>query len=264
MRRETFPARYRDGVFIAFHGSWNRAPYPQGGYNVVFQPLDGAPGRGQLRSLRGRFRRRGKNSRGRGAPALGRRSRARRIAIRVGRHSRTIYRIVYHGRSQATRRERLAQRLGSGRRYCRAPGQPARGDECRRRIGSAASPFPLERRGKWWLWGIVFTMGQWAKRLVRVAMARTYGFTARSQSDQRQMVMERRQFCGNPESDHQWRSTTEAISQPDAAHRGHNSPPNSHPQWPPTSGPSAIGHLQRAVMGIESKLPKFNPDDFRL
>jgi glucose/arabinose dehydrogenase/mono/diheme cytochrome c family protein len=36
-----FPARYRGGVFIAFHGSWNRAPYPQGGYNVVFQPLDG-------------------------------------------------------------------------------------------------------------------------------------------------------------------------------------------------------------------------------
>ena len=25
--------------FIAFHGSWNRAPLPQGGYNVVFQPL---------------------------------------------------------------------------------------------------------------------------------------------------------------------------------------------------------------------------------
>jgi mono/diheme cytochrome c family protein len=27
-------------VFIAFHGSWNRAPYAQGGYNVVFQPLN--------------------------------------------------------------------------------------------------------------------------------------------------------------------------------------------------------------------------------
>jgi glucose/arabinose dehydrogenase/mono/diheme cytochrome c family protein len=36
-----FPARYRNGVFIAFHGSWDRAPYPQGGYNVVFQPLNG-------------------------------------------------------------------------------------------------------------------------------------------------------------------------------------------------------------------------------
>jgi glucose/arabinose dehydrogenase/mono/diheme cytochrome c family protein len=36
-----FPARYRDGVFIAFHGSWDRAPYPQSGYNVVFQSLAG-------------------------------------------------------------------------------------------------------------------------------------------------------------------------------------------------------------------------------
>jgi glucose/arabinose dehydrogenase len=33
------PAKYRNGAFIAFHGSWNRAPEPPGGYNVVFQPL---------------------------------------------------------------------------------------------------------------------------------------------------------------------------------------------------------------------------------
>jgi mono/diheme cytochrome c family protein len=39
--KEQFPARYRNGVFIAFHGSWDRAPYPQQGYNVVFQPLAG-------------------------------------------------------------------------------------------------------------------------------------------------------------------------------------------------------------------------------
>jgi glucose/arabinose dehydrogenase/mono/diheme cytochrome c family protein len=39
--KKEFPARYRDGVFIAFHGSWNRAPYPQSGYNVVFQPMSG-------------------------------------------------------------------------------------------------------------------------------------------------------------------------------------------------------------------------------
>jgi glucose/arabinose dehydrogenase/cytochrome c5 len=39
-----FPEGYRGGAFIAFHGSWNRAPGPQGGYNVVFQPLaDGKP-----------------------------------------------------------------------------------------------------------------------------------------------------------------------------------------------------------------------------
>ena len=35
----SFPDHYRGGAFIAFHGSWNRAPYPQQGYNVVFQPL---------------------------------------------------------------------------------------------------------------------------------------------------------------------------------------------------------------------------------
>jgi glucose/arabinose dehydrogenase/mono/diheme cytochrome c family protein len=34
-----FPKPYQGGAFIAFHGSWNRAPLPQGGYNVVFQPL---------------------------------------------------------------------------------------------------------------------------------------------------------------------------------------------------------------------------------
>jgi len=39
--KDEFPARYRNGVFIAFHGSWDRAPYTQQGYNVVFQPLQG-------------------------------------------------------------------------------------------------------------------------------------------------------------------------------------------------------------------------------
>ena len=34
-----FPARYRDGAFIAFHGSWNRQPLDEDGYNVVFQPM---------------------------------------------------------------------------------------------------------------------------------------------------------------------------------------------------------------------------------
>jgi glucose/arabinose dehydrogenase len=36
---KAFPEAYRDGAFVAFHGSWNRAPLPQGGYDVVFQPL---------------------------------------------------------------------------------------------------------------------------------------------------------------------------------------------------------------------------------
>jgi glucose/arabinose dehydrogenase len=36
-----FPAHYQGGAFIAFHGSWNRSPMPQEGYNVSFQPFSG-------------------------------------------------------------------------------------------------------------------------------------------------------------------------------------------------------------------------------
>ena len=42
---EMFPEKYRQGAFIAFHGSWNRAPLPQQGYVVAFVPFgnDGSP-----------------------------------------------------------------------------------------------------------------------------------------------------------------------------------------------------------------------------
>ncbi len=41
---DQFPERYKNGAFIAFHGSTNRAPYPQSGYFVGFVPFkDGAP-----------------------------------------------------------------------------------------------------------------------------------------------------------------------------------------------------------------------------
>ena len=36
-----FPKKYQGGAFIAFHGSWNRSPAPQDGYNVTFQPFAG-------------------------------------------------------------------------------------------------------------------------------------------------------------------------------------------------------------------------------
>jgi glucose/arabinose dehydrogenase len=35
-----FPERYKNGAFIAFHGSWNRAPLPQEGYFVAFVPFE--------------------------------------------------------------------------------------------------------------------------------------------------------------------------------------------------------------------------------
>lgn len=39
-----FPEKYKNGAFIAFHGSWNRAPEPQKGAFVAFVPFkDGKP-----------------------------------------------------------------------------------------------------------------------------------------------------------------------------------------------------------------------------
>jgi len=39
-----FPPKYKNGAFIAFHGSWNRSPEKQAGYFVVFVPFkDGKP-----------------------------------------------------------------------------------------------------------------------------------------------------------------------------------------------------------------------------
>ena len=39
-RGNQFPERYKKGAFIAFHGSTDRAPYPQAGYIVCFVPFE--------------------------------------------------------------------------------------------------------------------------------------------------------------------------------------------------------------------------------
>ena len=48
-----FGPAYAGGLFVAFHGSWNRAPLPQAGFRVVFAPFaDGKPGGRTRRSPR--------------------------------------------------------------------------------------------------------------------------------------------------------------------------------------------------------------------
>jgi glucose/arabinose dehydrogenase/mono/diheme cytochrome c family protein len=97
--KEQFPARYRNGVFIAFHGSWDRAPYPQQGYNVVFQPLAGERASGRCEVFASGFA--GANMTPGGAAH-------RPSGLAVGPDGAlyvsddikgTIYRIVYRGRA---------------------------------------------------------------------------------------------------------------------------------------------------------------------
>ena len=44
---EQFPDRYKNGAFIAFHGSTDRAPYPQAGYFVAFAPFENGHATGE-------------------------------------------------------------------------------------------------------------------------------------------------------------------------------------------------------------------------
>jgi glucose/arabinose dehydrogenase len=34
-----FPPHYKNGAFIAFHGSWDRSPFEQQASNITFQPF---------------------------------------------------------------------------------------------------------------------------------------------------------------------------------------------------------------------------------
>lgn len=96
---ESFPAEYRGGMFLAFHGSWNRAP-DQRGYNVVFIPFD-AEGRptGQWRIFADGFM-------GRGSIASPRDAAHRPMGLAVGPdgslyigsdHSGRIWRVFHAG-----------------------------------------------------------------------------------------------------------------------------------------------------------------------
>jgi glucose/arabinose dehydrogenase len=45
---DLFPKRYKNGAFIALHGSWDRVPYPQMGYAVVFLPFENGKPTGDI------------------------------------------------------------------------------------------------------------------------------------------------------------------------------------------------------------------------
>jgi glucose/arabinose dehydrogenase len=111
-----FPARYRGAAFIAFHGSWNRAPYPQGGYNVVYQPLTDGKAAGPCEifadGFAGRWKDPGKAAHRPTGLAMGPDG---ALYISDDSHGR-IYRIVYRGGSAAA--------TASGT-PCPSPSEPA-------------------------------------------------------------------------------------------------------------------------------------------
>ena len=114
--KDKFPIHYRHGVFIAFHGSWDRAPYPQSGYNVVFQALQGdlAPGRCEVFAdgFAGTVESPGQAQHRPSGLAVGPDG---ALFVSDDVHGR-IYRIVYHGGSDVK---------GGAPRYTACPGPSA-------------------------------------------------------------------------------------------------------------------------------------------
>jgi glucose/arabinose dehydrogenase/cytochrome c553 len=47
-RGDQFPERYKNGAFVAFHGSTDRSPYPQAGYIVCFIPFENGKATGKI------------------------------------------------------------------------------------------------------------------------------------------------------------------------------------------------------------------------
>ena len=45
---DQFPERYKNGAFVAFHGSTDRSPYPQAGYIVCFVPMENGAATGKI------------------------------------------------------------------------------------------------------------------------------------------------------------------------------------------------------------------------
>jgi glucose/arabinose dehydrogenase/mono/diheme cytochrome c family protein len=101
---QQFPATYQGGAFIAFHGSWNRAPFPQGGYNVVFQPLvDGKPS-GKYVVFAGAVKEPGRAAHRPSGLAVGPDG---AFYISDDAHGR-IWRVIFRGRTAVTRVEPAA------------------------------------------------------------------------------------------------------------------------------------------------------------
>ena len=165
-----FPTRYRGGVFIAFHGSWDRAPYPQGGYNVVFQPLNGDRASGPCEIFADGFA---------GAVETPEKAVHRPSGVAVGPDGSLyisdditgrIYRRCLCGRGSA-----LWPAPGPHRAPVHQPA-PARSSEPRPSRRRARTPMPAlfhrrERQPRWWLWAIASITVKWAERRVRAAMA---------------------------------------------------------------------------------------------
>ena len=211
---KNFPSRYRDGVFIAFHGSWNRAPYAQGGYNVVFQPLDGDHASGNCEIFADGFA---------GATKTPEGATYRPTGLAVGPDGALyvsedikgrIYRIVYTGdpAGPAPKGTPCPSISAPAGKVVASSAQPPESDTENLPVpeGSTADMVAL---------GVRIYHGQvGGASCTGCHGANGTGSTLGPDLDEKRVDVERRQFCWDFESHHRRRTASQAISQPDATH----------------------------------------------
>ena len=242
--KSQFPSRYRSGVFIAFHGSWNRAPFPQSGYNVVFQPLAGDHAAGPCEIFADGFAGPVKSPDG----AL-----HRPTGTAVGSDGSLfvsddvrgrIYKIVYRGpvpegadpkitpcpspsRGGGRHQRRRCGPAGRRTSRCRSRnGQPPRGQRRDEKYGRAGRP-DLSRSSGW-------------GRLYGLSWVGRHRHRAGSRSDRCGVALERWQLCRYRQDHHRRRGAAQAVPRSDAA-QGRRQP----------HGRSSVSGC-RLYLGIES------------
>ncbi len=212
--QKQFPAHYRNGVFIAFHGSWDRAPYPQGGYNVVFQPLAGDRASGPCEIFADGFA---------GAVETPEKAVHRPSGLAVGPDGALyiaeditgrIYRVVYMGGAHwAGHVDSMPECIGSRGRDPQSRGQTAGGHAPRCRACSAPQG-ATARDGGVGRSHLPRSSGRSVLR--RLPWFQRKRKSPRSRFNRREMAVERWQLQRHCQNDHRWRHATERISQPHA------------------------------------------------
>ena len=95
-----YPARYAEGAFIAFHGSWNRSPLPEDGFRVAFVPMAGGIATGDWEVFADGFRAEEDSERGWSARPVGLALAPDGSLYVTDSREGRIWRIVWRGRPE--------------------------------------------------------------------------------------------------------------------------------------------------------------------
>ena len=217
-----FPKAYGGGAFLAFHGSWNRAPAPQRGYKRRVPAVRRRQGERQVDGLRRRLRRRAPGAEPRRAPSLRPGDRSARGALRLRRHRRPH--LAHHLCRRQSRRARRGGARGRQPAGLGLAGRAARPRACIRMPASRRRGLPVPpgaTKDDVALGEKIFPWRGEERHLWRLPRCRPFGHADRRRPDGRPVPVERWQRRRDREDDHVGRAAPDRPSRRDAGDGRH-------------------------------------------